>query len=51
MKVKEIFIKCPNCNRLKNANYTNKSTEAKADCICGTKLTKKVNQCSTKIKK
>lgn len=51
MKIFETFLKCPNCNRLKNANYTSKSKEAKADCFCGTKLIKKVNQCNTKIKK
>jgi len=42
LKVKETFIRCPNCKRLKNANYKAKETEAKAICFCGTQLTKKI---------
>ena len=42
IKVKETFIKCPNCKRLKNANYKPKETIVKAICFCGTQLTKKL---------
>lgn len=43
VKILEIFLKCPNCNRYKNVNYTKKDIEAKATCFCGTKLVKKIN--------
>lgn len=42
IKVKETFIRCPNCKRYKNANYKAKETTAKAMCFCGTLLTKKI---------
>lgn len=38
--VLETFLKCPNCGKLKNANYTKKSTIIKVICFCGTILTK-----------
>jgi len=41
-KIKETFIRCPNCKRFKNANYKAKETTAKAICFCGTQLTKKI---------
>jgi len=42
LKVKETFIRCPNCKRLKNANYKAKDKTATATCFCGTLLTKKI---------
>ena len=42
--IKETYIKCPNCKRLKNANYKPQDKEARATCFCGTLLTKKINK-------
>jgi len=38
----ELFIKCPNCRRFKNANFKHTDTKATATCFCGTLLTKKL---------
>lgn len=43
-KVKETFIKCPNCRRFKNANYKPTDKIATATCFCRTLLTKKINK-------
>jgi uncharacterized C2H2 Zn-finger protein len=40
LKIGELFIKCPNCGRFKNANYKHTDTKATATCFCGTFLTK-----------
>lgn len=42
MKVKQTFIRCPNCRRLKNANYIDKMTAIKVKCFCGTELIKNI---------
>jgi uncharacterized C2H2 Zn-finger protein len=40
--VKEMFLRCPNCGKLKNANYLPKQKEVEATCFCGTKLIKQL---------
>lgn len=46
--VLETFLKCPNCGKFKNANYTKKTIIIKAVCFCGTILTKLNNNNKTK---
>lgn len=41
-QILETFVKCPNCRRLKNANYTTKDKEIAVVCFCGTNLKKKL---------
>lgn len=36
--VKEAFIKCPNCGKKKNVNFTKKIKELIVTCFCGTHL-------------
>jgi transcription elongation factor Elf1 len=42
VKVMQTFIRCPNCGRLKNANYKAGAAVAAATCLCGTKLEKRI---------
>lgn len=49
MKVFETFLKCPNCNGFKNANFTKKDKQVKAVCKCGTSLVEDIE--NIKIKK
>lgn len=49
MKILEGFLRCPNCRRLKNYNYTPKTVTVTVKCFCGTVLTKKLNYDNNKI--